>query len=83
MEKYSAVNMRELKKAVEVEMSVGDTLFVSVLGLTEKAFNLLKTYIMTGRITPVREEVERMYKDVEAVMNGYVVMPQMTYVKER
>lgn len=83
MEKYSAVNMRELKKAVEVEMSVGDTLFVNVLGLTEKAFNLLKTYIMTGRITPVREEVERMYKDVEAVMDGYVVMPQMTYVKER
>lgn len=83
MTQYKAVNMRDLKKYVEKEMAVGDSLYVNVLGLSEKAFNLLRTYISTGRISPVREEVEKIYKDVEAVMNGYVVIPQMSYIKER
>lgn len=83
MTKYKAVNMRELKKCVEKEMNVGDSLFVSVLGLSDKAFTLLKSYIITGRLVPVREEVEKLYKDVESVMNGYVVLPQVSYIKKR
>ncbi len=43
---------------------------------------MLREYIKSGVLVPEREEVEELYKNVEAVMSGDVILPQMTYIKE-
>lgn len=80
---YSAVNARELKRCVEREMMVDDTVYINIIGFTEKAVTLLRGYITAGILKPIEEEVEKVYKDVEAVMSGETIFPQMTYRKEK
>ena len=63
-------------------MNLGDRIYVNSINLTKKGINVLRGYIKSGVLVPEREEVEDLYKNVEAVMSGDVILPQMTYIKE-
>ena len=78
---YNVNNIRTLKKVVR-EMKKGEKLYVNAIGLSINAIEQLREYIKENVLLPDREEVERVYNDVETVMNGTVIFPQMTYIKQ-
>ena len=63
-------------------MNLGDMIYINSINLTKKGIDVLREYIKSGVLVPEREEVEELYKNVEAVMSGDVILPQMTYIKE-
>lgn len=76
--RYDIQNIRRTIKAMET----GETIFINAVNLTANGIELLRSYVKSGVLVPDRKEVEIMYKDVEAVMSGDVVFPQMTYIKQ-
>lgn len=75
------MNVRSFRKAVR-EMESGHRFYVNVIGASIGIAGQLRQYIKDGIVEPVREEVEKSYKDVEAVMSGRVIFPQMDYIKK-
>lgn len=75
------MNVRSFRKAVR-EMESGQRFYVNAISASVGMVDQLRQYIKDGVVEPVREEVERSYKDVEAVMSGKVIFPQMEYIKK-
>lgn len=78
---YNRNNVKNLKKTIKA-MESGETIFINAVNLTANGIELLRNYVKSGVLVPDREEAEARYKDVEAVMNGNVVFPQMIYTKQ-
>lgn len=78
---YNKNNVKRLKEIIG-EMNLNDRIYINSINLTKKGIDVLRRYIKSGVLVPEREEVEELYKNVEAVMSGDVILPQMTYVKE-
>lgn len=75
------MNVRSFRKAVK-EMESGQRFYVNTISASVAMVDQLRQYIKDGVVEPVREEVEKSYKDVEAVMSGGVIFPQMDYIKK-
>lgn len=78
---YNANNVRSLRKLVK-EMKKGEKLYVNAISISINAVDQLRDYIKSGIITPDKSEVERVYNNVNDVMTGEVIFPQMTYIKQ-
>lgn len=79
---YNRYDIRNLKKTIKA-MEAGETIFINAVNLTANGIELLRSYVKNGVLVPDRKEVEARYKDVEAVMSGAVVFPQMIYTKQQ
>ena len=79
---YNKNNVKRLEESIG-EMNLGDMIYINSINLTKKGIDVLREYIKSGVLVPEREEVEELYKNVEAVMSGDVILPQMTYIKEK
>lgn len=75
-----AMNYRSLNKQIK-GMNKGEVVFINAINLSENSINLLRTFVKNGVLVPDKVEVTMMYKDVESVMNGTVILPQMSYSK--
>ena len=64
-----------------ITMEHGQEFYLNSINLTVKAVEKLRALIKAGVVTPVESEVVKVYKDVDAVMSGDVIIPQMTYIK--
>lgn len=76
----SSMNVRSFRKAIN-ETKAGETVYINAINLSINSIEAIREYVKSGVLVPVREEVEKAYKDVDAVMSGKTVMPQMTYIK--
>ena len=72
--------MRNFEQTIN-EMKPGETVYINSIGLTFKNIESLSNMIKSNVLIPVKSEVETVYKDVESVMNGDVIFPQMNYIK--
>ena len=77
---YNANNLRAMKKAVK-EMKTGEVIFINIICLTEKAVDQLRQYIIDGVLVPDKEQAKELYKVLDDVMAGNVILPQMEYIK--
>lgn len=75
------LNVRGFRKQV-LEMESGQRFYLNAINVSVSIIEQLREYIKCGVIEPVRQEVEVYYKDVEAVMNGDTILPQMEYIKK-
>ncbi len=75
------MNVRSFRKEVR-EMASGQRFYLNAISVSVAVVEQLRQYIKDGVVEPVREEVEKCYKDVEAVMSGKVIFPQMEYIKK-
>lgn len=78
---YNVNNIRTLKKVVR-EMKKGEKIYINAIGLSLNAVDQLREYIKDNTLAPIREEVESVYNDVNYVMSGDVIFPQMTYIRQ-
>lgn len=65
-----------------MELGKGKRLYINSIVLSPGAIDKLRIYIRKGVILPDRSQVERFYKDVDSVMSGEVILPQMVYIKQ-
>lgn len=74
------VNVRSYRKMIR-EAQVGETFYYNSIAGTIAMIDLTRELIKTGKIRPVREEIEKMIKPeaVHLFMNGECIAPQMTY----
>lgn len=72
------MNYRTLKNHIN-KMGIGEMLYINVINLSENGVNLIRDYIKSGILIPDKAEVEQLYKDIENVMNGNVILPQLNY----
>ena len=72
--------MRNFEQTIN-KMKPGETVYINSIGLTVKNIESLRNMIKSNVLIPVKSEVEAVYKDVESVMNGDVIFPQMDYIK--
>ena len=63
-------------------MEIGSTIYINSINMSLKGIDALREFIKSGVLEPIRAEVEKTYKDVEAVMSGNVIIPQMEYIKK-
>lgn len=75
------MNVRSFRKEVR-EMASGQRFYLNAISVSVAVVEQLRQYIKDGVVEPVREEVEKCYKDVEGVMSGKVIFPQMEYIKK-
>ena len=75
------MNVRSFRKEVR-EMASGQRFYLNAISASVAVVDQLRRYIKDGVVEPVREEVEKYYKDVEAVMSGKVILSQMEYIKK-
>lgn len=59
----------------------GDIVYINSINLTSGAIDALRTMIKSCILKPDEDEVKLVYSDVESVMNGDVIFPQMHYIK--
>lgn len=78
---YNVNNIKTLKKVVK-EMKKGETLYINAISLSINAIEQLREYIKLNVLLPDKSEVENLYNDIESVMNGKTILPQMTYIKQ-
>lgn len=57
-----------------------DVVYINSINLSEKSIEELRTYVKNGILILVQEVVVNVYKDIESVMNGEVILPQMDYI---
>lgn len=74
--------MRNFEQTI-YKMSKGEKVYINSIALTVKNIETLKNMIKSNILIPDKSEVEYVYKDVESVMNGDVIIPQMTYIKKQ
>lgn len=72
-------NVRSLRKLVN-EGESGEMFYMNAIGCSIAMIEQLREYIQSGKVEPLKGEVEKVYNNVEAVMSGDVIFPQMTYV---
>lgn len=72
--------MKNFEKTIN-KMKKGEKIYINSIGLTVKNIESLKNMIKSNILIPDKSEVEIVYKDVESVMNGDVIIPQMDYIK--
>ena len=75
------MTIRSFRKVVR-EMASGQRFYLNAISVSVVVIDQLRQYIEDGVVEPVREEVEKCYNDVEAVMSGKVILPQMEYIKK-
>ena len=78
---YNANNIRTLKKVVK-EMKRGEKLYINSICLTTNAIGQLREYVKDNVLLPDKSEVEQIYSDIQAVMSGKTILPQMTYIRQ-
>lgn len=71
---------RRLKKAVG-EMRKGERLYVNAISLTTDEIGQLRKYIKEKVLMPDESEARKKYEDIQAVMSGETILPQMTYIR--
>lgn len=76
------MNSRVLTKAIKT-LKVNEEIYINAINLTPSAFKNLKKLIQNGILTPKEKEVKTLYKDIESVMKGKTILPQMTYIKTK
>ena len=74
------ITARQLKKAV-FDLEISYPLYINALGLSSDAIDLLRKCVKSGVLVPDKEMVKRAYKDVDSVMCGDVIIPQMEYYR--
>lgn len=57
----------------------GELVYINSIGLTVNAIQYVRKCVKAGALVPCRDEVEAVYKDVEGVMKGDVILPQVSY----
>lgn len=78
---YNANNIRALKKVVR-EMNQGEKLYINSIGFTINAIEQLREYVKDNVLLPDKSEAEQIYSDIQAVMSGKTILPQMTYIRQ-
>lgn len=73
-------NVRSLRKILR-EMKCGESLYVNAINCSLAMINELRNAVKNNVLAPNEGEVAAMYNDVESVMCGDVILPQMTYTK--
>lgn len=76
-----SMNIRSFRKAVR-EMESGQIFYLNAINVSFAVVEQLREFIDIGIVEPIREEAEKYYKDVESVMSGKVILPQMEYIKK-
>lgn len=76
------MNSRTLTRVIK-KLKVNEEIYINAINLTPSAFKNLVKLIQKGVLTPKEKEVKTLYKDVESVMKGKTVLPQMTYIKTK
>ena len=74
------ITRKSVKKVVS-EMKSGESIYINAISLTPSAISQIRTLIKFGTLIPDKDEASKMYNDVDSVMNGSVILPQMTYIK--
>lgn len=72
--------MCNIKKAIE-SLKKGEKIEINTLNLKAKEVRELREAIKNDIIIPDEKEIVYTYKDVESVLNGNVILPEMTYIK--
>lgn len=74
-------NIRSYKKMIN-ELAVGETFYYNSIAGTISMINYTRELIQTGKIAPVREEIEQCVTpdSVNDFMTGKSIFPQMEYV---
>lgn len=80
--KYKRGTKRQLINLV-MYMDIDNNAYINAINLTESAFNALRAMIKEGILEPDKDMVRETYKDVDAVMCGDVIIPQMAYTKRK
>ncbi len=78
---YNANNVRTLKRVVR-EMKQGEKLYINSIALTANAIEQLRGYIKENILLPDKTEAEQLYNDIQAIMSGKTILPQMTYIRQ-
>lgn len=76
------MNSRVLTKTIKT-LKVNEEIYINAINLTPSAFKNLKKLIQNGILTPKEKEVKTLYKNIESVMKGKTILPQMTYIKTK
>lgn len=76
------MNKRQLVKAVR-DVAVYQDIYINSIYLTNGAINALRTLIQEGILEPDIDMVREIYKNVNAVMCGDVILPHMAYTKRK
>lgn len=74
------MNYRTVIKEVN-SLRPSERIYINAIGLSLKGVDTVIKMVKNGVLIPNIEEVKRTYKDIDAVMSGEVVIPQMTYIK--
>lgn len=74
------MNYKTLRNTV-LKLPKGDSIYINAINLSENGIDTLKTLVKKGEIMPLKGEVQKIYKDVESVMKGDTILPQMMYVR--
>lgn len=69
-----------LKKAVK-GMSKGEKLYINAISLTTDEIGQLRKYIKEKVLMPDESEAGKIYRNIQAVMSGETILPQMTYIR--
>lgn len=59
------------------KMKAGEKIYINAICLNSECIDDLRSFIQSGTLQPI--EPQRFYNDVESVMNGKVILPQMEY----
>ena len=78
---YNANNTRTLRKVVK-EMKKDETIYNNAIFHTTNASEQHRNYIKENILLPDESEVEQLYSDIQAVMSGKTILPQMTYIRQ-
>lgn len=70
--------MRNLRGEI-MKCKSGETFYINAINLTCRQIDILRSMIKAGECKPIQSEVKKAYKDVDAVMCGDVIVPQMMY----
>ena len=57
----------------------GELVYINIINLTGNAVEYVRKCVKVGALVPCKDEVEALYKDVEGVMKGDVILPQVSY----
>lgn len=73
-------NIRSYKKLIR-EAKSGDIFYMNAIGVSLNMIEYTKELIKGGKITPVREELEKMVNPqyINDFLNGEKIAPQMEY----
>ena len=72
--------MCNLKESIK-SLKKGEKIEINTLNLKAKEVRELREAIKNDVIIPDEKEIIYTYKDVESVLNGNVILPEMTYIK--